>query len=73
MASSQNENSKEQFVDIYAIKACLDELGDHAAANGLGLAANLIGAASRAIEDELVERKVRGGVTVRIHDPGYNA
>ena len=73
MASSRNGKPYDPLVDIHAIKACLDELGDHAAVNGLGLAANLIGAASRAIEDELVERRVRGGVTVSIHDPGYNA
>jgi hypothetical protein len=45
--------------DIQALKVCLDELGDHAAAKGLPLAANLIGAASRAVADEILERKVQ--------------
>ena len=45
--------------EIQALKVCLDELGDHAAAKGLPLAANLIGAASRAVADEILERKVQ--------------
>ena len=48
--------SSNSLADIRAIKACLEELESHAAANGVALAANLIGAASRAIADELVER-----------------
>ena len=45
--------------DIQALQVCLEELGDHAAAKGLSLAANLIGAASRALADEILERKVQ--------------
>ena len=59
MSNRSNGSPVSPLVDIRAIKACLDELGDHAAANGLLLAANLIGAASGAIADEIVERKAK--------------
>lgn len=59
MSTRSNCAPDSPTVDIRAIKACLDELGDHAAANGLLLAANLIGAASGAIADEIVERKAK--------------
>lgn len=59
MSAQSSHAPGNPLVDIRAIKACLDELGDHAAANGLLLAANLIGAASGAIADEIVERKAK--------------
>ncbi len=42
--------------EAHAIRLCLDELGAHAEAQGLTLAANLIGAASRAISDEIFQK-----------------
>jgi hypothetical protein len=65
--------SDDALVDVRAIKACLDELGDHATANGLLLAANLIGAASRAIADEMVEQKMRRQVRPVPRQSIYNA
>jgi len=56
MATRSKGPPSESLVDIRAIKACLEELESHAAANGILLAANLIGAASRAIADELAQR-----------------
>lgn len=56
MATRSKGPPNSSLADIRAIKACLEELESHAAANGIALAANLIGAASRAIADELVER-----------------
>lgn len=66
MSTRPNRAPDSPLVDIRAIKACLDELGDHAAANGLSLAANLIGAASGAIADEIVERKAKKQVSTTI-------
>ena len=43
-------------VEALAIRRCLDELVNHAEAQGFSLAANLIGAASRAISDELFKQ-----------------
>jgi len=57
MSTRSNCAPDSPLVDIRAIKACLDELGDHAAANGLLLAANLIGAASGAIADEIIQQR----------------
>ncbi len=62
MSTRSNCAPDNPLVDIRAIKACLDELGDHAAANGLPLAANLIGAASGAIADEIVRRRAKNQV-----------
>ncbi len=59
MATESNGGTNDRENDIRAIKACLDRLGGDAEAHGLTLAANLIGAASRAIADEIMERKVR--------------
>jgi len=59
--------------DIQALKVCLDELGDHAAANGLPLAATLIGAAARAIADEILERKVQERVSYKHEATRFNA
>lgn len=67
MTTRSNRLPDGPLVDIRAIKACLDELGDHAAANGLLLAANLIGAASGAIADEIVERKAKQVSAVTSH------
>lgn len=47
---------------MHAMKSCLDQLVNHAEAQGWVLAANLIGAASRAISDELVERAATNGL-----------
>lgn len=65
MSTRSNCAPDSPLVDIRAIKACLDELGDHAAANGLLLAANLIGAASGAIADEIVERRAKNQASPR--------
>ena len=59
MARGSDGGTARRESDIQAIKACLDELGGHAESYGLSLAANLIGAASRAIADEIAERRVR--------------
>ena len=59
MARKSDGGPADRNADIQAIKACLDQLGTHAEFYGLPLAANLIGAASRAIADEIAERKVR--------------
>ncbi len=56
MATRSKGPATDSLADIRAIKACLEELESHAAANGVLLAANLIGAASRAIADELAKR-----------------
>ena len=56
MATRSKGPPIDQVADIRAIKACLEQLEGHAAANGIPLAANLIGAASRAIADELAQR-----------------
>lgn len=42
--------------EAQALRQCLDELVEHAEAQGLSLAANLIGAASRAISDEMFKQ-----------------
>lgn len=49
---------RKPHAEILALKACLEELEGHAAANGMPLAANLIGAAADAITDEIVERRL---------------
>ena len=73
MTMRSNDAPVTPLVDIRAIKACLDELGDHAAANGLLLAANLIGAASGAIADEIVVRKAKKQVTAMTSQSVFNA
>ncbi len=59
MATGSNGSADDRENNIQAIKACLDQLGSHAESYGLPLAANLIGAASRAIADEIAERRAR--------------
>ena len=73
MSTRSNCALDNPLVDIRAIKACLDELGDHAAANGLLLAANLIGAASGAIADEIVERKAKKQAVTKAGERFLNA
>jgi hypothetical protein len=73
MATRLKVGGKDPFGDIQALKICLDELGDHAATNGLPLAATLIGAAARAIGDEILERKVQKQVSIKHEAPRYNA
>ena len=73
MSTRSNGVADVPLVDIRAIKACLDELGDHAAANGLLLAANLIGAASGAIADEIVERKAKRQTATTTSQRMFNA
>jgi hypothetical protein len=60
-------------VDIQALKVCLDELAEQASGNGLPLAATLIGAAARAVGDEILERKVSKRVTIRPEAQRFNA
>lgn len=73
MSTRSNGAPDNPLVDIRAIKACLDELGDHAAANGLLLAANLIGAASGAIADEIITRRVKRQVSATSREQMFNA
>lgn len=58
---------------IRAIKLCLDELGMQAEASDLALAANLIGAAARALEDELYETEIKSRVRNTLLERTYNA
>lgn len=58
---------------IRAIKLCLDELGVQAEANDLALAANLIGAAARALEDEIYENEIRNRARDALLERTYNA
>ena len=73
MSTRSSSAPDSPLVDIRAIKACLDELGDHAAANGLLLAANLIGAASGAIADEIVERRATKQISTSSRQGMVNA
>ena len=72
MATRSKGPPNNSLADIRAIKACLEELESHAAANGAALAANLIGAASRALADELAVRgagqEVHIGSEIRTYD-----
>ena len=72
MATRSKGPPNDSLADIRAIKACLEELESHAAANGVALAANLIGAASRALADELAARgtdqRARHSSEFRIYD-----
>ena len=56
-------------VEAHAIRLCLDELVGHAEAQGLTLAANLIGAASRAISDEIIQKDAAGSRYVSDEQP----
>jgi len=73
MATRYDGAPTDPLVDIRAMQVCLDELGDHAAANGLTLAATLIGAASRALADEIVERRAREQVYATVGEQIFNA
>ena len=59
MKTGAKSHTDDRDSDIEAIKACLDQLGNHVELYGLLLAANLIGAASRAITAEIAERRAR--------------
>ncbi len=56
MAKRTNGARSESQLPIHGLKACLDQLHDEAEAQGYGLVAVLIGAASEAIVDEELER-----------------
>ena len=72
MATRYDGAPTDPLVDIRAMQVCLDELGDHAAARGMTLAATLIGAASRAIADEIIERRAREQVSPRVSEQIFN-
>jgi hypothetical protein len=55
-ARDSNENYFEKM-DVDLLKSCLDFLFDAAMEQNLPLAANLIGAASDAVHDEIIVRK----------------
>lgn len=73
MATKRKGAPTDPLVDMRAIMTCLDELGDHATAQGLPLAATLIGAASRAIADEIVERGAGKQVPTAPSEQIFNA
>lgn len=73
MATRPKVGGNSPFGDIQALKVCLDELAQHASSNGLPLAATLIGAAARAIADEMLERKGQKQVSVKLEAPRFNA
>ena len=55
MAKRTNGVRSETQLPIHGLKVCLDQLHDEAKAQGYGLVAVLIGAASEAIVDEELE------------------
>ncbi len=59
MAKRTNGVRSESRLPIHGLKACLDQLHDEAIAQGYGLVAVLIGAASEAVIDEELERAAR--------------
>ena len=73
MATRSKRPPSDDVADIRAIKACLEQLESHAAANGILLAANLIGAASRAIADELAQRGGTSAIYVNPETRLYDA
>ena len=64
MNCDQMDVASQRQEQMQAMKSCLDQLVDHAESQGWILAANLIGAASRAISDELVERAATSGASL---------
>lgn len=64
MNGDVTEINARNSAEAHAIRLCLDELGAHAEAQGLTLAANLIGAASRAISDEIFQKEVADRVAL---------
>ncbi len=73
MATRYDSAPIDPLVDIRAMQVCLDELGDDAAAKGMTLAATLIGAASRAIADEIVERGAKKQAITKPGERIFNA
>lgn len=65
MSSRSNGATANSLVEMQALRVCLDQLGDQANAQGMPLVANLIGAASRAIADEILDRSARQQVDVK--------
>ena len=59
--------------ELKAIRNCLGELEGHAQLNGAQLAANLIGAASKALEDEIFEREATPGISRHYFGIRYDA
>ena len=58
MSGDAIEMTGRESSEAHAIRLCLDELGVQAEAQGWTLAANLIGAASRAISDEIFRQDI---------------
>ena len=56
MAKRIDRLRSESRLPVHRLKACLDQLHDEAIAQGYGLVAVLIGAASEAIVEEELER-----------------
>ena len=56
MENRTNGVRSESRLPVHGLKACLDQLHDEAIAQGYGLVAVLIGAASEAVVDEELER-----------------
>lgn len=69
MADRQAERLKE----LKALKNCLEELESHAEISGAGLAAHLIGAASKAIDDEIFESEAMDRILPREFGIRYDA
>lgn len=63
MAYGYNDVTSKPPSSLKAIKACLNQLQEEAENNKLMLAANLINAASQAIDDEIATRST---ITVKI-------
>ena len=64
MSFEQLEAMDRKNEQMQAMRSCLDQLVNHAEAQGWVLAANLIGAASRALADELVQREANNGMVI---------
>ena len=73
MPEQQDDCGTPRKQQIRAIKLCLDELGMQAEAHDLALAANLIGAAARALEDEIYETELRNRARDALLERTYNA
>lgn len=69
MGSDAIDLTSRSKVEAHAIRLCLDELVSHAEAQGLILAANLIGAASRAISDEIIQKDAAGSRYISDEQP----
>ena len=73
MAEQKDHSTTSRLEQIRAVKLCLDELGRQVECHDLGLAANLIGAAARALEDELYETEVKSRALNELLERTYNA